>query len=375
MDFTVVTAWYDVREKENHPLKNNDNNGFFCTISEYFDKNKLFLNKPFPMVIYTEPRFEAMIKEARPIEFHSMTRFIFKDYDELPFYRYFKQFEENHTQNPVINLDINKFTPLYKFIVNQKTNFVKEVAEMNPFNTSRFAWMDLRLHAVYDLSPEETATAISSIQSNKVRMMFMSYLPTYHICGRYDFYSWTRGKVAAGFFAGEAAPIIEFARLCQKELISAIEENMSPSDEMVYSYVAANNTHLFEPYVGEYIDCLRNMPMARRSNYLIIPFFDASVEVQNHPYVADLFENIRSGYINHQIELPEQDIIKIWYYACVANYALNRPDKCYQILHEFIGLHAQTPIPIQTHSNFRELSAALGHIDLVVSMDSLDTSV
>ena len=80
MEYTIVTAWYDVREKENHPLKEDTTNQFFCSMDWYFDSAKLLFNKAFPMVIFTEPRFRDKILEARPPELHSMTRFIFKDH-------------------------------------------------------------------------------------------------------------------------------------------------------------------------------------------------------------------------------------------------------------------------------------------------------
>lgn len=82
-DYTIVTAWYDVREKENHPLKDKGSNDYFCSMDWYFESAKQLFNKPFPMVIYTEPRFKELILSARPPPLHSMTRFIFKDYEEL----------------------------------------------------------------------------------------------------------------------------------------------------------------------------------------------------------------------------------------------------------------------------------------------------
>jgi hypothetical protein len=347
-DFTIITAWYDVREKENHPLKDKTTDDHFCSMTTYFDKARLFFAKPWPMVIFTEPRFENIIKEARPPELHHLTRFIFKDYEELAYYYLFDKFQENHHKNEVINLDKTKFTPLYKFVVNQKTNFVKEVAEFNPFNTTRFAWMDLRLHCVYDMNTEDTIEAISNIQPDKVKIMFQSYLHASEIWDRFDFYSWTRGKVAAGFFGGQAKPLIEFARLCQKEFVQAINEHMSPSDEMIYAYVTANNNHLFEPYVGEYCDVLRNMRQARNSNHLVLPFLYAAISRENHPFIAALSENIRRGFLNNQFYLTSGEIQTVWFRGFVSNYFLGQHDKCKEILTELIELHKQNPeIPIQ----------------------------
>jgi len=88
-DYTIITAWYDVREKENHELKDDTTNRFFCSPHWYFDSAKQLFEKPFPMVIFTEPKYKDKILEARPQHLHAITRFIYRDYDELAFYTYF----------------------------------------------------------------------------------------------------------------------------------------------------------------------------------------------------------------------------------------------------------------------------------------------
>jgi len=335
MDYTVVTAWYDVRTKENHPLKDKTTDDYFCTTNTYFEKAAVFFQKPFPMVIFTEPRFQEKILAARPAELHDKTRFIFRDYDELAFCSYLPKFEENHHKNQVINLDPQKFTPLYKFVVNQKTNFVKEVVEMNPFHTTSFAWMDLRLHAVYDMSLEETTQVIADIHPDRVKLMFMSDLPLWHINGRHDFYSWTRGKVAAGFFAGRREPLLRFARLCQEEFREAIREEMAPSDEMIYSFVTAHHLDLFDPYVGEYCDCLRNQIKTRNSFHLAMPFFRACVDRGNTFFVARLADQLRLGQLGNNIHMSQEDQHFVWFHGCIAHFRLGHDFSGY--LEEYRG--------------------------------------
>lgn len=345
MDYTVVTAWYDVRTKENHPLKDKTTDDYFCTTDTYFEKAAPFFQKPFPMVIYTEPRFRERILAARPIELHEKTRFIFKDYDELHLYDQFAIFEENHHKNPVINLDVQKFTPLYKFLVNQKTNFVKEVVEMNPFQTTSFAWMDLRLHTVYDASVEETTEVINDIEPNRVKLMFMSDLPIWHIQGRHDFYSWTRGKVAAGFFAGRREPLLRFAKLCEDEFMEAIREHMSPSDEMIYSFVTAHNLNLFDPYIGEYCDCLRNQLKLKNSSHLAIPFFRACVERGNTFFIARLAHQFRIGHLEKHIYMCPEHQHYIWFHGCIAQFQLGGCFSTY--LEEYRGFNPSPDMSIE----------------------------
>ena len=94
--YTIVAAWYDVRTKENNPHNGDTENKFFCTSEHYFKSAELFFNKPFPMVIFTEPKWEAKVWEARPAHLHGITRVVVKDYEELNYWCHYKKFEENH---------------------------------------------------------------------------------------------------------------------------------------------------------------------------------------------------------------------------------------------------------------------------------------
>ena len=333
-DYTIVTAWYDVREKENHPLKTQKTNDYFCTMDWYFESAKQLFNKPFPMVIFTETRFKDLILSARPPMFHSMTRFIFKDYEELAYYTHFKKYEENHNTHRIVNLTQEKFTALYKFIVNQKVNFVKEVIQMNPFSTEKFGWMDMRLHCVYDMPVEETDKVFSLIHPDRVKLMQMAFTHKDEIHGRPNFYMGTRGKVAAGFFAGRAEPLLKFCNLCQEEFMNTLNENLAPTDEMIYSYVIAHNYELFDPYTGDYHQCLKNLIRTTDSDYLALGFLQSSYDVGNNFYTWKTADSLRAGYLQQNINLSAENVYKVWYFNYVANYWLQRHDYCKFILRE-----------------------------------------
>ena len=343
MDYTIITAWYDVREKENHPMKDDTSNIFFCSMEWYFDSAKLLFEKPFPMVIFTEPRFESIIKRARPPHLHSVTRFIFRDYEELAYYNLFKKYSENHNLNRIQNVTQEKMTALYKFIVNQKVHFVKDVVEMNPFNTTKFAWMDMRLHCVYDMSIEETTQVMSEIPANRVKLMQMTTTEPSDIYGRHDFYSWTRGKCAAGFFGGSREPLLQFCQICKEEFLQAVHEEMAPTDEMIYSYVIAHHRDLFEPYVGEYGDCLRNLLRIRGSIHLAIPFLQKCFDKGWHEYTSRISSGLRKSYVAGDVSFSAEDIHKIWYYGYVGYFWLHQRDICRSLLYEYFDIAKQRP--------------------------------
>jgi hypothetical protein len=193
----------------------------------------------------------------------------------------------------------------------------------------------------------------------------MTWLHSREIYDRHDFYEWTRGKVAAGFFGGEREPLLQFADLCQKEFMEALQWDMCPTDEMLYSWLVHYHSNLFDPYVGEYGDCLRNQIKTRGALHLYMPFLHAAREHNNFPYVVQITKNLRRGYLDHEIVLPTHDIISVWYHAFIAYFELQQPDDCLKVIQEYIQLAKDSPeIAEQFQEKEQELidkSAQLGH--------------
>jgi hypothetical protein len=338
IDYTIVTAWFDVREKENHALKDIDENGHYCVPDHYFRSAALLFEKEFPMIIFTEERYRDRVLSLRPQNMLDKTLVIIKDYPDLYRWDLYDQFLENHNRNHIRNLHTEKFTALYKFIINQKVEFVKEAIELNPFSSSKFGWMDMRLHCVYDMPVTETTEIFNNIPSDRVLITQCSYTHQNEISSRRDFYEWTRGKVAAGVFLGHKESILTFCELCRQELVISIEEGLSPTDEMIYSSVIARNNNLFEPHVGDYCDVLRNISYNRGSTHLTINFLNRSFQEGNHYFTYKIAENLRKGILKDEIHPSIEQIYNVWYYNYVSNFWLGNREYCRSILLELYEL-------------------------------------
>lgn len=345
--YTIVSAWFDIREQEENPLKNIEGNGEFCTLNHYLNSSRLILEKDFPIVFFTEPRFEYKIWELRPKELHYKTRVITKKFEDLNMYCLYEKYKEAHDLNPIHNLHKEKFTSLYKFIINQKTEFVKEVIMMNPFDSDRFAWMDLRLHDVYNMSTKETNDVFNGFfnhfEDNRVIITQSSYTNNDSIINRQSFYSYTQGKVCAGFFGGKREPILKFCNLCRKEFLHSLDQSLTPTDEMIYSVVITENRDLIEPHIGDYGDVLRNLSFYRNNYDWVLSFLKISFDESNHYWTHKICEKLRLGYKNKSIILKTDEIYTIWYYNYVANYWMNKHDYCKIILEEFFLLLPNNP--------------------------------
>lgn len=338
IDATFVTAFFLVREKENHPFKNDKSNKYFCFPEFYYDAMKLLLQQPINLVIFAEPANEKQLWEIRPLNLHYLTRIVVLEYEELSYWGTFPQFTENHSKNPVKNHTPEKFTPLYKFIVNHKTEFVKYVVQMNPFNTTYFGWMDLRLYPVYNIPLHELDRVISKIPSDRVFIHQMAYTSPTDVENRHEFYSATRGQIAAGFWVACAEPMLKFCNLCVSEYRTSLREGYAPSDEMIFAMIVGKNHDLFDPYFGDYGEMLYNTLYVRRNQHLAINYLNISFDRGTHYQTHKCAESLRMGLMTNHFSVDTLTKFNIWYKNYVACFWLNKHDYCKQILFELFDL-------------------------------------
>jgi len=375
-DYTIVTALYNIRKRENNSLKDISNNGEFVLFDDYFKHAIPFFNKEFPLVIFCEPEDESKIWELRPAHLHEKTRVIARPYECLPYYCYFSNFEKNHKIKPIRNLHVEKFTALYKFIVQMKTFFVKEVIMMNPFHTEMFGWMDIRLHDIYDMANSELEKVLKDIHPERLLITQSTYTAKEDVENRDDFYNWTRGKICAGLFIGNKTPVLQFCNLCETEFLQCIKDEYCPTDEMLYAYIVGKHPDLFEPHVGDYCDVLRNLIYHRNSTHLTSAFLHKSFQTGNHYYTNKVAESVRIGYLKGEIrEISDHDTYCIWYYNYVACFWMGKYERCENLLYEYYSLLIQKP-NLKTHLKsiygfFKEMISYLGNKEIIQKYDDL----
>ena len=373
-DFTIVMAWYNIREKEKNPLKDTETTEFF-SVDYYLEVSRNYIQKEFPLIIFVEPQYESKFWEMRPKYLHPITRIIPRDYEDL--YRYrdlFPPFAEITYKHPIHNLHREKFTALYNFVINQKVEFVREAIEWNPFNTTRFAWMDLRLHEM-DIS--EINEIFSYFTEDRLLITQQHYTEKEEVSNRYDWLNMTKGRVCAGFFAGYAKLLLKFCNLCRIEFENAIQIGRAPTEEMIYSIVVAENLDMFEPHIGDYEDVLHNILYNRNNTHLTIYYLNWSFYKSYHYYTHKISENLRSGFLKSAIQIHSDNIHNIWYFNYIACYWLNNRDYCKQLLEEYYEIllknENQTKYVKDIWGFFRHSIQYLDDVEILNKYDTLFT--
>lgn len=137
---TFVTALFDIeRDKyENQPLA-------LKKIQDYYKWFKTTLKLNTPMVIFTQNKCVAFIKEHRPIEYP--TRIIIQKKEDMPYYKYKSRMVDifnmpDYMKRIKDRQRIECILPEYCIIQYSKFEWLKLAAQFNTFQTDNFFWID-----------------------------------------------------------------------------------------------------------------------------------------------------------------------------------------------------------------------------------------
>jgi Bacterial protein of unknown function (HtrL_YibB) len=293
---TYVAALFNLRKREGQDMDTDH----FSSIQMYLSAAIPVLDSPFPFVIFCEPDLVAPLRERRgsnPTIFHAM------EFEQLPFWNLYPTIENNNKTNPVVYVSPEKFTPLYYLVINHKAEFVRRVADENPFKTEWFAWTDMRITL-----PETKLSGLTQWwDPERANLTMMGLIDRNRLKDRYSFFRNNHGWIAGGFFAGKRQPILDFTTTVVTEWKKALNEQFCPSDETMFTYVgcAYPDTVTYVSF-GNYADLLRNQAaVCQRANvvYSIQEFALVKDELRISVKAGEgLRRGYLAGFLNHMAD-------------------------------------------------------------------------
>ena len=123
-NITIVTAYYNIKSK--------------FPSSTYLSWMENFLKIPCNLVIFTDNTSYEIIKNFR-IGLENKTRIIVKNIEDFFNYQYYDYYKYSHT----IDVEKSYHTSELYMVWNEKSYFVKEAIDKNPFNCEWFFWTDI----------------------------------------------------------------------------------------------------------------------------------------------------------------------------------------------------------------------------------------
>jgi len=123
---TIVTCYYNIKSK--------------FPSSQYIEWMDKFLSLQRNMIIFTDEQSESIIKNIRiKYKLGARTHIIIKKLEDWETYKYYDYWKYCHS----IDIEKSYHTPELYMLWNEKTYFVKQSIETNPFKSYWFFWTDI----------------------------------------------------------------------------------------------------------------------------------------------------------------------------------------------------------------------------------------
>ena len=107
---------------------------------------------------------------------------------------------------------------------------------------------------------------------------------------------------------------------------------------MIYSFIASHYPELFDLYVGEYSDCLRNQLCIRKSLHLVYPFLETVHNRAMYSYTIALSKRIRKGVQRGELHLNPDEIHKAYTFEFFALIHTKQPSTAATVINEYMDI-------------------------------------
>lgn len=318
---TVVTAFFDLERREKLGRRNAE---------EYLKYGDFLLQQDVNLIIFIEEEFYYYVwAKRREYGLLNKTYIIPTALEQLDYYRYINRIQRNHKINPMKNRGERKDTPLYTVLTCSKLKLMEDAIKLDPFESTHWTWHDFGLYHIAcdaDSFAPDQAKNIHTI-TDKIRIMLMKHCTPGEIADLKEYYSWLRGKVAAGYFSGSKENIVTFAKYQEEEFLTAINLGYAPLEEQVYGVIIAKHPELFDPYHGDYHTVLANINHIRGNVPTIIQAIMFCREHNMHGEAYKMCKKLYDDYKDGYVLLPGDLIFHMFDEYFIAAWYVGRQDE------------------------------------------------
>lgn len=173
-----------------------------------------------------------------------------------------------------------KDSPAYLITTWQKTEWLRQVAETDPFGTSHVAWLDLAFAAhTRSFVPHAADAALRQGLDalcaglpgpGTLRLCAMEHVPAEIAADRDTYYAQHRFPVAGGAVLGDREAVRWFADRVAVEIAACLEAGIAITEEMMWGRIVALEPERFQLHYGRWEACLTNFagPVLARNSIL-----------------------------------------------------------------------------------------------------------
>jgi hypothetical protein len=307
--WTLVTAYFDLTKMPDASASIKGR-----PAEHYLHHANATLALDYPMVIFCEPENVELIKSKRPVWLQEKTKYIPMSFEEFPYTKYRNTIIENRKRNPYRFDDRN--TASYYLFCMSRYAMCKKIMDANPFNTERFAWINICIERMGYKNLIELDHVFSA-RRDKVSTCYIDYVPRELTLNAAEYFK-NGGKcsLCSGFFTGRKDYFYRFCNAIERQFLKYLEEGYGHADEQLFSPVYFENRDIFEVYYGDYTEMITNYNFIKDRageplRLLIRGSYNHNDIATCLPACKKLWESVKKGYAQlngHQIE----ELIKIY---------------------------------------------------------------
>jgi hypothetical protein len=249
--WTLVTAYFDLTKM---PDASSSIKG--RPAEHYLHHADATLALDYPMVIFCEPENVELIQSKRPEWLLQKTKIIPMSFEEFPYTKYRNTIIENRKRNPYRFDDRN--TASYYLFCMSRYAMCKRIMDENPFNSERFAWINICIERMGYKNLIELDNVFSA-RRDKVSTCYIDYVPRELTLNAAEYFkNGGRCSLCSGFFTGRKDYFYRFCNAIERQFLKYCEEGYGHADEQLFSPVYFENRDIFEVYYGDYTEMITN---------------------------------------------------------------------------------------------------------------------
>ncbi len=285
-DCTLVTALFDL-SKFNKSVR---------TPEKALKGIDAILKLPVYLIIFANEEMMKIIKERRiAYAYESMTVFITLEYEEL-WSAQFTQLVTNNRSEYWPTAD-ERTCPESHLLCANKFDFVLKGIEMNPFQTSNFAWIDSNLHVddntnkiCFRYNSSRIPNVLNQIKKDKFHIQVMGvvdkkYKELEHKREYYEVYRWL---VSGCFFTCGVDIGQKILQRLKSVVKSTTESGYGHGEEMFYLEVLDEFYNDIERSYGDYGQILNNFINISNNFYYV--YSTILIPYMEHGYFQEAFD-------------------------------------------------------------------------------------
>lgn len=237
---TFVTAFYDLPAIDNNPKRRSKSTYF-----KLFEGINLIRH---PLIIFIEKKnFDELSKIICNLKDDNLIKkrkILIKEFNEL---YYYKKYTEIQNYSFYDEYNPNHESHRYTIVMLSKIHLVTEVAKLNPYNTTHFAWIDFGISHVTYIDPVIIDNIVANIP-DKFKVGAISPINKTSVQNRKEYHSKICTYSIGGFFTTSGINAFKYQEMFDKEADVMFNLKYSNTDEQITSILISENEDFFDLY-------------------------------------------------------------------------------------------------------------------------------